>query len=172
MVFDVLLSSCVPISVTWPRWESVAGRRNTYGNYRSEHGTYRPRLGGGDRKWGDGRRRGRAGERLRTSHARGPEPIRGPDGFKQYKRTLREAFPDISVVVEDRVVGEDAVVDRYRMSGTHEGEFNGIAPTGTEVEFTGIIVHYVEDGKVAENVVEFDRFDIMQQLGVVEPPEE
>lgn len=101
-----------------------------------------------------------------------PEPIRGPDGFKQYKRTLREAFPDISVVVEDRVVGEDAVVDRYRMSGTHEGEFNGIAPTGTEVEFTGIIVHYVEDGKVAENVVEFDRFGIMQQLGVVEPPEE
>lgn len=101
-----------------------------------------------------------------------PEPIRGPDGFKQYKRTLREAFPDISVVVEDRVVGEDAVVDRYRMSGTHEGEFNGIAPTGTEVEFTGIIVHYVEDGKVAENVAEFDIFGIMQQLGVVEPPGE
>jgi predicted ester cyclase len=96
-----------------------------------------------------------------------PEPIRGPEGLKQYKRTLREAFPDMSVTIEDRVVGEDSVVDRYRMRGTHEGEFNGVAPTGTEVEFTGII-HYLEDGKV----VEFDLFGLMHQLGVVESPGE
>jgi steroid delta-isomerase-like uncharacterized protein len=101
-----------------------------------------------------------------------PEPIRGPEGLKQYKRTLREAFPDISVTIEDRVVGEESVVDRYRMRGTHEGDFNGIAPTGTEVEFTGIIIHHLEDGKAVEDVVEFDIFGLMQQLGVVEAPGE
>lgn len=101
-----------------------------------------------------------------------PEPIQGPDGFKQYKRTLRAAFPDLSVTIEDRVVGEETVVDYYRMRGTHEGEFNGIAPTGTEIEFTGIIIHYLEDGKLAENVAEFNVLDLMEQLGVVEPPEE
>lgn len=101
-----------------------------------------------------------------------PEPIRGREGFVQYKRTLREAFPDISVTIEDRVVGEDSVVDRYRMAGTHEGEFNGVSPTGVEVEFTGLIVHYLADGEIVENVAEFDVLDIMQQLDVVEPPGE
>lgn len=50
-----------------------------------------------------------------------PEPIQGPAGLKQYKRTLRAAFPDLSVSIEDRVVGEETVVDRYRMRGTHDG---------------------------------------------------
>lgn len=99
-----------------------------------------------------------------------PEPIRGRDGFKEYKRTLRRAFPDLSVTVEDRVVGEEAVVDRYTMRGTHEGEFQGIAPTGTEVAFTGLIVHYLADGEVTENVVEFDVFGLMRQLGAVDAP--
>lgn len=66
--------------------------------------------------------------------------------------------------------GEMAVVDRYRMRGTHEGEFRGIPPTGAEVEFTGIIIHHLEDGEVVEDVAEFDALDVMEQLGVVESP--
>lgn len=107
---------------------------------------------------------------LHTSGA--SEPIQGPDGLKQYKRALRAAFPDLSVTIEDRIVGEEAVVDHYRMRGTHEGDFQGIAPTGTEVEFTGIIIHYLEDGKIVENVAEFNVLALMEQLGVVEPPGE
>lgn len=98
-----------------------------------------------------------------------PEPIHGPDGLKQYKWTLRRGFPDLSVTIEDRVIGEGMVVDRYRMRGTHEGDFQGIAPTGTEIEFTGIIIHYLEDGKIVKNVAEFNVLDLMAQLGIVEP---
>lgn len=101
-----------------------------------------------------------------------PGGIRGPDGFKQYVRTFREGFPDLSVTIEDRLITEDAIVDRYTMRGTHEGEFKGIAPTGTEIEFTGIVIHYVENGKIRKDVSEFDVLDVMQQLGVVEPPGE
>lgn len=97
-----------------------------------------------------------------------PEPIHGTEGFKQYKAGLREAFPDISVTIEDRIVGDQAIVDRYTMRGTHDGEFNGVPPTGTEVEFTGIIVHYLEDGEVVENVTEFDVRGLMEQLGTGE----
>jgi len=99
-----------------------------------------------------------------------PEPIQGPEELKQYKRTLRAGFPDLSVSIEDRVVGDKAVVDRYRMHGTHDGEFMGIAPTGEEVEFTGIIIHYLNDGAIVENVAEFNVLDLIQQLGVVESP--
>lgn len=101
-----------------------------------------------------------------------PEGIRGPDGFKQYVRTLREAFPDLSVTIDDRLVTEDAIVDRYTLRGTHDGDFRGIPPTGTEIEFTGIVIHYVDDGKVRKDVSEFDVLDVMQQLGVVESPGE
>lgn len=101
-----------------------------------------------------------------------PGGIRGPDGFKQYVRTLREAFPDLAVTIDDRLVTEDAIVERYVMRGTHEGDFKGIPPTGTEIEFTGIVIHYVENGEVRKDVSEFDVLDVMQQLGAVEPPGE
>lgn len=99
-----------------------------------------------------------------------PGGIRGPDGFEQYVRTLREAFPDITVSIDDRLATDDAIVDRYTMRGTHEGPFKGIPPTGTEIEFTGIVIHYVENGKVRKDISEFDVLDVMQQLGAVEPP--
>lgn len=98
------------------------------------------------------------------------EDVRGPDGFEQYVRTLREAFPDLSVTVEDRIGTEDAIVDRYRLRGTHEGEFMGVPPTGTEIEFTGITIHRVEDGRIRTDISEFDALDVVQQLGAVEPP--
>lgn len=98
-----------------------------------------------------------------------PEGIRGSDGFKRYVRTLREAFPDLSVTIDDRLVTEEAIVDRYTIRGTHDGEFRGISPTGTEIAFTGIVIHYLDDGKVRKDVSEFDVLDVMQQLGAVEP---
>lgn len=101
-----------------------------------------------------------------------PGGIRGPDGFKQYVRTLREAFPDLVVTIDDRLVTEDAIVERYVMRGTHEGDFKGIPPTGAEIEFTGIVIHYVENGEVRKDVSEFDVLDVMQQLGAMEPPGE
>lgn len=98
-----------------------------------------------------------------------PEPIRGPEAFKQYVSGYSEAFPDFSVTIDDRIVAEDAVVERFRMRGTHEGELRGIPPTGEEINLTGIVVHYLEDGEAVEDYSEFDGLDLMQQLGVIEP---
>lgn len=99
-----------------------------------------------------------------------PAGVRGPEEFKAFVRTSREAFPDLSVTVDDRIVGDDVVVDRYTMRGTHEGDFMGIVPTGNVFETTGIVIHYIEDGKIVKDLAEFDNLDTMAQLGVVEPP--
>ena len=48
----------------------------------------------------------------------------------------------------------------------------GIPPTGVETEHSGIVIHYLDGGKVVKDVVEFDAFDVMQQLGVIERPEQ
>lgn len=87
---------------------------------------------------------------------------------------LRTAFPDLSVTIEDRIVGDGdgAVVERYTLHGTHDGEFMEIPATGNEVELSGTVIHYVTDGRVVESVSEFDGLDLMQQLGVVEVPRE
>ena len=88
--------------------------------------------------------------------------------MKELLRTYHNAYPDLSITVEDRIVEGTTIVDRYTVRGTHEGEFMGIPPTGVETEYTGIVIHYLEDGKVVKDVVEFDALDLMQQLGVVE----
>lgn len=98
------------------------------------------------------------------------EPLEGRDAFKEYVAVYSEAFPDISIRIEDRIFGDDAIVERFRMKGTHEGEFRGIPPTGNTLEFTGIVIHYVDDGEITESISEFDSMNVMEQLGVVEAP--
>ena len=50
-------------------------------------------------------------------------PIRGPRGYRPFYDTLRHAFPNIIVVVEDTVAEGDKVAARCSVRGKHEGEF-------------------------------------------------
>jgi steroid delta-isomerase-like uncharacterized protein len=101
-----------------------------------------------------------------------PEPVRGSEAFKRYVEGYNEAFPDLAVTIEDRIVTAGAVVERFRMQGTHEGELRGIPATGRRMENTGIVVHYTEDGKAVESFSEFDSLALLRQLGVVDDPGE
>src|SRR5215207_4204368 len=50
-----------------------------------------------------------------------PEDVRGPEGFKEYVRAFRSAFPDLHVRIEDQVAEGDKVVQRWTGTGTHDG---------------------------------------------------
>src|SRR5919201_1870550 len=65
-------------------------------------------------------------------------------------RALRRAFPDLQVTIEDQIAEGDKVVTRVTFRGTHHGEFGGIAPTGKRVEYSGIAIDRIADGKVVE----------------------
>ncbi len=60
---------------------------------------------------------------------------------------------------------------RWTARGTHEGEFVGIAPTGNQVEITGLTISRIANSKVAEDWTEYDALGMMEQLGVVPPPD-
>ena len=60
----------------------------------------------------------------------------GLEGVKQLFSSLHAAFPDFHIDVEDMIAEGDKVVARVTGSGTHQGEFMGIAPTGNRVEFS------------------------------------
>jgi predicted ester cyclase len=64
------------------------------------------------------------------------------------------------------------VVHRYVLRGTHEEEFMGIPPTGNRVEVHGIDELRVFDGKIVERWGQVDQLGLMQQLGVIPPPEQ
>ncbi len=101
-----------------------------------------------------------------------PEPIHGPEGVKEYVSMLRTAVPDIECGVEDLIAEGDKVVRRDRATGTVEGEFMGIEPTGKEAVVEGHHIHRIEDGQIVETWAQNDMLGLMQQLGVVELPGE
>lgn len=94
-----------------------------------------------------------------------PEPLRGPDDLKEFISMVRTAFPDVEATPEDVIVEEDKVVLRDRVTGTHEGAFMGLEPTGKEIEFEGTEIIRIEDGQFVESRAHFDMMNFMQQLG-------
>jgi predicted ester cyclase len=65
-------------------------------------------------------------------------PGKGPQLARHVVDYERSVFPDIHFTVEDMLAEDEDVIARLTIRGTHQGEFQGIAPTGRKVEFTGI----------------------------------
>jgi len=66
----------------------------------------------------------------------------------------------------------DKVVARLRISGTHQGEFLGIAPTGNQITLTGIDILGIAEGKVVEHWGNSDLLGMMRQLGAIPEQEQ
>lgn len=96
-----------------------------------------------------------------------PTPTRGAEGFKMIVGTFRAAFPGIHVQIEDEFGDGDRVGARGMFTGTHRGEFMGVAPTGKDVSIKYLDLWRVEGGKFVENWVQMDMMRLMQQLGAL-----
>lgn len=92
--------------------------------------------------------------------------IEGLDDYKDYVRGFLSAFPDMEAEVHEMVAEDDVVVVHFTYRGTHEGELEGIEPTGNEVEGTAVIIDRLEDGKIVEKTEVYDTLSFFQQLGV------
>ena len=93
--------------------------------------------------------------------------LRGPAHFRVFHQRFREAFPDIEVVVEDTVSEGDKVAARCTVRGRHRGDSLGFKATDSPVEFDGICIVRVRDGKIAEAWNNFDFMSMFQQLGAL-----
>ena len=96
-----------------------------------------------------------------------PDELHGPEEVKRFVSAFRNGFPDLQFEVRDVIAEGDKVVARWVARGTHEGEFNGIPPTGEQIRMTGITIERLEDGKVVEGWTNRDALGMLQQLGVV-----
>ena len=75
------------------------------------------------------------------------------------------AFPDSRITIEDSITEGDTVATRWTLSGTHQGDFQGIPPTGRTVRFNGIEYNRIVNGRFAEHWSMFDNLSLLQQLG-------
>ena len=100
----------------------------------------------------------------RFTHADG-----GLEGFKESFRAALASFPDYEITIDDQIAEGNKVVTRYTASGTQEGDFMGVAPTGERIELVGIDIDQIEDGKIVAHWSEASLEDIMVKLGVAIP---
>ena len=92
------------------------------------------------------------------------QSVQGRDGFKDYMRAVRRAFPDFHNQVKELVAEGDRVVARLSYTGTHTGALLGIAPTGRRVSYAGVALFRVASGQIAEGWVLGDLYGLVRQL--------
>jgi hypothetical protein len=102
---------------------------------------------------------------------RTPLPVQatGAAALKEVFGMLHRVFPDLQVSVEDMVAEGDKVAGRNSVTGTHQGEYMGIRPTGASVTYNEIFIFRFEDGRIAETWGVVDVLSQLRQLGVTLP---
>jgi steroid delta-isomerase-like uncharacterized protein len=76
------------------------------------------------------------------------------------------AFPDYAHRIDDILAKGDKVIARMTYTGTHKEEFQGIPPSGNKIEYGGIQIGRIKEGKIAEVWVQEDTLTRMMQLGM------
>jgi len=94
--------------------------------------------------------------------------IRDLDEFKQYYTRLYRGFPDWHETIEDIIAEGDKVWVRITFTGTHTGDYRGLAPNGKKHTVVGVNIYRIVDGKIAEVWVVEDTLNSLKQLGVIE----
>ncbi|WP_344486521.1 ester cyclase [Nonomuraea monospora] len=100
-------------------------------------------------------------------HAPAPAAPGGVEAFTRVWDTLLRAFPDLHVQIEDVIEEGDLVACRNTVTGTHRGEYRGLAPTGRTVTYGEMFVVRFSDGRIAEIWGVVDVFSQLRQLGAL-----
>ena len=92
----------------------------------------------------------------------------GATGLKNHASTLRTAFPDLHLNIEEIHSDGDTVITRLTAQGTHNGNFLNVPATGRSIRTTGILISHVKNGKLADSFMNWDALGVMQQIGAVQ----
>jgi len=95
--------------------------------------------------------------------------VRGLEAYKQLLTMFLKGFPDWHETIEDIIAEADKVWVRFKGTGTHTGEYRGLAPTGKKFTERGVLIWRIVEGKIVEKEsAVYDELDFLKQLGVIE----
>ena len=96
-----------------------------------------------------------------------PEPLYGGKGYLSIVLWMREGFSDVQWKLEEMVADVDKVAVRWTLTATHDGEFLGLAATGTKIKATMMNFYYFnEDGKIVNDIAADGMIGILRPLGL------
>jgi predicted ester cyclase len=91
-------------------------------------------------------------------------------GHAELAKVFYGAFPDLKQTIDDVFANEEKAAVRYTITGTHQGDLMGLAPTGKEIKVAGTMTFRIVGGKVAESSCLIDQMALMEQIGAIPSP--
>lgn len=88
---------------------------------------------------------------------------------QEFLQAVHRAFPNWRVEIQAMIVEGDHVAVRWQGRATHSGVFQGLPPTGRQIEVCGINLYRIEQGRIAEEWEQMDSLGLLQQLGLLPP---
>lgn len=97
--------------------------------------------------------------------ANAPAPVDGPERFKQFVALLGVVSPDLQFRTEDQIAEGDKVATRWTAIGSPAGGVFSGAAAGAKTTVTGISIHRIVNGRIAESWDNWDALSALQALG-------
>jgi len=98
------------------------------------------------------------------------QEIHGVEIMKQFLREHFATFPDWHEKIELMLAEGDKVAYVTTGTGTQTGKMGNFPPSGKKLKVTTLIIHRIENGKIAETWLSWDNLDMLKQLGHLHPP--
>ena len=96
-----------------------------------------------------------------------PEPLYGGKGYLSVVHWMRSGFSDVQWNLQEMVADVDKVAVCWVLTGTHDGDFFGVKPTGKKIKTTVMNFYYFnEDGKIINDVAAEGMLGILRPLGL------
>lgn len=97
-----------------------------------------------------------------------PEPLYGGSGYLSVVHWMRKGFSDVQWHIKDIVADSDKAAVNWDLTGTHDGEFMGIKPTGKKISVCVMNFYYFnEEGKVTNDVAAEGMIGILRGIGAM-----
>ena len=97
-----------------------------------------------------------------------PQPLYGGNGYLSVVHWMRNGFSDVQWHIQDMVIDENKAAIHWKLTGTHNGEFLGIKPTGNKISVNVMNFYYInEEGKVTNDIAAEGMIGILRGIGAV-----
>lgn len=97
-----------------------------------------------------------------------PNPLYGGKGYLSVVHWMREGFSDVQWKIKDMVADNDKVAVQWELTGTHNGKFLNIPPTGKKISVCVMNFYYINsEGKVTNDIAAEGMIGIFRGIGAM-----